>query len=259
MRNDTQIAVVTGAAAGIGAAIRDRLLGDGWSVIGIDIADPIDREDLITRNYRHVIGDVADPAAHARAAEFAGADLRAWINNAGVIEDAALHVIDEPTIDRTLDVNLRGTINGTRQALARFVADGVPGSIVNVSSIHGRGAFPGSPVYDATKGAIEALTRYAAVEYGGRGIRTNCVAPGAIRTELLQRVIAGSPDPVVAEHEFAALHPINRLAEPAEVAAVVAFLLGDDASFVNGAVVPVDGGASARFYAYPPHAAAGSS
>lgn len=122
-----------------------------------------------------------------------------------------------------------------------------------MGSLHGRGAFPGTPAYQATKGGIESLTRYTAVEYGHLGIRVNAVAPGAIRTDMLMNALADCPDPTAAERESATLHPLNRLGEKEEVAWVVRFLLSEDASFVSGAIIPVDGGAAARDFQLPHH------
>jgi NAD(P)-dependent dehydrogenase (short-subunit alcohol dehydrogenase family) len=246
------VVVVTGAANGIGAAILAELRASGRVVVGVDRQPASGVDDV-----EWIVGDVADGATHDRAVAAATAlgVLDGWVNNAGIIESVPLHLISDAEATKTLQTNLYGTLAGTRAALTSYLGAGVAGAIVNVSSIHGRGAFPGSPAYDASKGGIEALTRYAAVEYGKLGIRVNAVAPGAIRTELLSKAIAAADDPARLEAEFAALHPLERLGEPAEVARAVRFLLSPDASFISGTVIPVDGGSAARVYAFPPHSA----
>jgi NAD(P)-dependent dehydrogenase (short-subunit alcohol dehydrogenase family) len=247
-----RVVVVTGASGGIGASIYSDLRQNGYRVVGVDrSAPPAD----VPEATRWVTGDVADAATMKRAAQAASelGTLSGWVNNAGVIESAPLHLIADERIDATLDTNLRGTLLGMRAALHVFLGDGTAGSIVNMGSIHGRAGFPGTPAYDATKGGIESVTRYAAAEYGHLGIRVNVVAPGAIRTEMLTIAIEEAPDPQQLERNYGALHPLNRLGEPAEVASVVRFLLSDASSFVSGSVIPVDGGAAARVYAFPPH------
>jgi NAD(P)-dependent dehydrogenase (short-subunit alcohol dehydrogenase family) len=248
-----EVVVVTGTAGGIGAAIASELRESGRLVVGIDRRNP-DRD--VEAGMTWVIGDVAERETHERAVAAAGelGRLVGWVNNAGVVENTPLHAISDQVLDRTLRSNLYGTLAGTRAALQAFLRHRVAGAIVNVSSIHARGAFPGTPAYDASKGGIEALTRYAAAEYGHLCIRVNAVAPGAIRTEMVAKAIAEASDPEQLEREFAQLHPLARLGEPCEVARAVRFLLSSDASFISGAVLPVDGAAAARVFGFAPHA-----
>jgi NAD(P)-dependent dehydrogenase (short-subunit alcohol dehydrogenase family) len=250
MRDD--VVVVTGVSSGIGAAIFSDLQRNGYGVVGIARTPA---PEALPDGTRWVEGDVAHSSTMDRAVEQASdlGTLVGWVNNAGVVEDVPLHLISDERIDMTLNTNLRGTLLGSRAALRAFIRDGVAGCIVNIGSIHGRGAFPGTPAYDSSKGGIEAATRYAAAEYGHLGIRVNAVAPGAIRTEMLDKAINDAPDPAQLERDFSALHPLNRLGESGEVASVVRFLLSDEASFISGATIPVDGGAAARVFRFPPH------
>ncbi|MFF1933750.1 SDR family NAD(P)-dependent oxidoreductase [Streptomyces sp. NPDC058228] len=247
------VVVVTGAASGIGAAIVTELRAVGYGVVGVDLQPSRERVD---ERLAWVHGDVSDPGTHELAVSAAAEIglLKGWVNNAGRVENAPLHALSDAEAEATLRTNLYGTLAGTRAALRSFIATGVLGAIVNVSSIHARGAFPGTPAYDATKGGIEALTRYAAVEYGHLGIRANAIAPGAIRTEMIADAIKAADEPARLERDFAALHPLARLGEPHEVARAVRFLLSADASFISGAVLAVDGAAAARVYSFPPHA-----
>ncbi len=247
MARSRRVVVVTGVSGTLGTAIAARAARDGWTVVGVDRRDE-------ARSRHHVVGDVADPATHdaAVAAAAKAGRLTAWVNNAGVTEDVPLHEAPLEVIDGTLDSNLRGTLLGSRAALAHFVETGTGGVIVNMSSIHGRAGFPRTGVYDATKGGVEALTRHIASEYGHLGIRANALAPGAIRNAPMQAAIDAAPDPAAREASWAALHPLGRVGEPDDVAAAVAYLLSDDSSFVSGAVLPVDGGSAARVFPYPP-------
>jgi NAD(P)-dependent dehydrogenase (short-subunit alcohol dehydrogenase family) len=244
------VVVVTGAASGIGAAIVATLRRSGRKVVCVDRRLPDDEPADIW-----ILGDVGDSDTHRRAA-IAAAEagrLDGWVNNAGITENNALHAMSDAQIRVTLETNLFGALAGTRAALNEYLRTETPGVLVNISSIHGRGAFPGTPNYDASKGGIEALTRYTAAEYGHLGIRANAVAPGAIRTEMVNDAIRKSVDPEKTERNYAALHPLARLGEPEEVARAVAFLLSNEASFISGVVLPVDGGAAARVFAFPAH------
>lgn len=254
--NTPRSVVVTGGLAGIGAAISGALSDAGWTVVALSLQGPDAEQPPITDvRVTPCIGDVRNSADLDRAATLAQslAPLRGWVNNAAIVENVALHEASDEHISDVISTNLMGVICGTRTALQHYLAQGIPGSIVNISSIHGRGAFPGNPIYDASKGGVEAITRYAAVEYGHLGIRVNAVAPGAILTELLERVISSAPDPAIAQEDFASLNVARRLGKPREVADVVAYLMSESASFVNGAIVPVDSGAGARVYPFPHH------
>jgi glucose 1-dehydrogenase len=163
-----------------------------------------------------------------------------------------LHDADPAEVDDIIRINLMGAFWGCAEAVRAFLGQRTSGAIVNISSIHARAAFTGFAAYDVAKGGVNALTRYVAVEYGPAGIRCNAIEPGAFRTAMNQAVIDRSPDPARAAHDMAALHPLGRMGEPREIGAVAAFLLSDEASFLSGECIAVDGAATARCYPYDP-------
>ncbi len=249
-------AVVTGFGSGIGRAIAERLDRDGYHVVGIDKSPEAAAASAagFVGASEALVGDVSDRAvlgaARARAEE--AGELSAWVNNAGIAVSGNLHDPNPDDVGQVIAVNLMGVYWGCAEAVQSFIANRVRGAVVNISSIHGRSAFPGWAAYDTAKGGVDSLTRYMSVEYGPLGIRANAVAPGAIRTEMVTRVIAEAADPARAEFEMSAIHPMDRLGEPSEIAAVVAFLLSDEASFLTGQSIAVDGAASARCFRYEP-------
>jgi NAD(P)-dependent dehydrogenase (short-subunit alcohol dehydrogenase family) len=245
--------VVTGAGNGIGRSIALRLASTGWAVVGVDRDEAALDEAVRAVAGVAVAGDIRDERVLAearRAAENSG-ELRAWVNNAGVVRLGPLHLMAPEVIDETLDIDLRAVIFGTREALGSFLAHGVSGSVVNVSSVHAQGAFPGYGPYDAAKGGVEALTRYVCVEYGHLGIRCNAVAPGAVNTNIVARMPPAAQS-VTSAVPGADLSPMRRVSEPEEIAEVVAFLVEGPSKAINGHALAVDNGMSAWNCVFPP-------
>jgi NAD(P)-dependent dehydrogenase (short-subunit alcohol dehydrogenase family) len=251
-------AVVTGAAMGIGAAVAAGLVAEGVAVVALDI----DEQALATTATRlgqlvtPVVGDVGDRSAHERAAEAAEAraPLRSWVNNAGIDIQGRAHEATADQIERGLRVLQVGTMYGCAVA-AGCMLPRATGSIVNVSSIQAVAAFPGYFVYGAAKAALIQMTRSVAVDYGPYGIRCNCVLPGAVDTPMTASTKPAELSREAYLQELSLLAPLGRIASPAEIADVIVFLLSQRASFVTGAIVPVDGGATSRCVAEA-HAAA---
>jgi 3-oxoacyl-[acyl-carrier protein] reductase len=243
MVDTPQCAIVTGSSRGIGAAIAERLAGSGIAVVVNYSGDPAPAEALvgkITADGGKALAhkaDVGQPAAvgamfDAAEAAFGGIDI--LVNNAGIMKLAPLAESDDALVDRHLAINFKGTINTLREA-GRRMRNG--GRIINFSSSVVGLYQPTYGVYAATKAGVEALTHIFAKELRGRGITVNAVAPGPTATGLfLDNKDQGTIDAI------AKAPPLERLGEPGDIAAVVAFLAGPDGGWVNGQVLRANGG-----------------
>lgn len=243
-RLDGRVAVVTGAAGGIGAAIAERLAALGARVALLDLprtADQLEkqRQALPIRGLAGLC-DIADPDSVAAAADLVRAQLGGCdilVNNAGVLgRHAALDGVDLEDWDRLMNINLRGPFLCTRAFGAHMLARG-RGSIVNIGSI-AAGKPNASSAYSVSKAGVLALTRHTAVEWGPRGIRTNAVSPGFIRTPL--SAVHYANDELLQSRTR--LVPVRRLGATHDIADAVAYLASDAAGFVNGQDLVVDGG-----------------
>jgi NAD(P)-dependent dehydrogenase (short-subunit alcohol dehydrogenase family) len=242
---DGKIAVITGAGSGMAKASTKVFVREGANVVAADISGAEkDTAAEVGDAVRPVHCDVTeehDVEATFQAAldEFGRVD--AVLNVAGIGAPEALHDLSMQEYDRITDVNLRGVLLGMKYGIRAMIAGGNRGAIVNWSSVGGLNASSfGTATYSATKAGVIAVTKAGAVEYGDRGIRVNAICPGFILSEIMG---ASGREKFPEMVEKAAL---GRAGEPIEVAEVAAFLVSDRASFVSGAIIPVDGGWSAK-------------
>jgi NAD(P)-dependent dehydrogenase (short-subunit alcohol dehydrogenase family) len=254
-----KVAVVTGAANGIGAACARLFAASGASVALWDVDEPAAL--ALAKEIAGATGDASrtcavrcdvsrradvDAATAATVAAFGRIDI--LVNNAGIFRAADFLDITEDDWDAVLGINLKGAFL-VGQAVARQMATTGGGAIVNMSSVNGVMAIPSIASYNASKGGINQLTRAMALALADHGIRVNAVAPGTIATELAQRAVLGSAE---AKDRILGRTPLRRLGEPSEIAAVCAFLASDAASYMTGEIVAVDGGRLALNYTMPP-------
>ncbi|WP_103383301.1 3-oxoacyl-ACP reductase FabG [Pseudonocardia dioxanivorans] len=244
-----RVAIVTGAAQGIGAEAARRLAREGHAVAVLDldehscadtVADIVDKGGMATA----VAADVADAEAVERAVTRVADELGppvVLVNNAGVTRDALLHKMTEVDWDTVIGVHMRGAFLMSRAAQAHMTRAGW-GRIVNISSVSALG-LRGQANYSAAKAGLQGLTKTLAIELGPFGVTVNAVAPGFIATEMTRRTAerVGVPWEDYVDRAAAAI-PVRRVGEPADVAAVVAFLASEDAGFVAGQVIYVAGG-----------------
>jgi NAD(P)-dependent dehydrogenase (short-subunit alcohol dehydrogenase family) len=247
---DGKVALVTGGASGIGAAVVDRLAAEGVSVVVVDRNRQAAEEQIASLPCPGlaVVADISleednDRAVAAAADRFGRVDLH--FLNAGI--PGSLAPFEELTaadFDEVIAVNLRGTFLGLRAAFRQYAAQGSGGSIVITSSICGVSGSDDLVPYHASKHGLIGLMRSAAVHGGGRGVRVNAVAPGVILTPLLTAAGAG-PGGVGDAERRAMIAPQRRAGTTEEVADLVTFLLSDQAGFLTGDVISIDGGATA--------------
>jgi NAD(P)-dependent dehydrogenase (short-subunit alcohol dehydrogenase family) len=243
---DGKVAVITGAGSGMAkAAVRIFVREGAAGVIAADISGA--EQDTATEVGGPVVGvhcDVSSDAdvhgaIDAAVQQFGRVD--AVLNIAGIGIGGLMTETSLETYDKLMDVMLKGVFLGTTHAIRAFQAQGTGGSIVNWSSVGGLNASPGSGVYSSAKAGVIGLSKAAAVDHGHQGIRTNCICPGYVSSEGMGAGLAGIAD--VLEPKI----PMRRLGQPAEVAEMASFLCSDRASYVNGAIIAIDGGYSVRF------------
>ena len=248
-RFDGKVAIVTGAASGIGAATALRFAREGGRVAGFDIQLPQPEswksieEAAPAASFHSVDVSAEDEVKRAMAEaidQHGGIDV--LVNAAGVAGGGPLHITEEVEWDRVLGVNLKGVFLCCKHALPDMIARG-GGTIVNVASIEGMIATDGTAAYGASKGAVIQLTRNLAVDYTHQGIRSNCVCPGLVDTPMTAVVTRAQEGPLQKLHQaFINSHLVGRAGTPEEIAAAILFLASDDASFITGSSLVVDGG-----------------
>lgn len=234
--------VVTGGSRGIGRAIAERFGHEGADVtIG-------SRRDPRLAGASWLPTDVADPAAadaliDAAVGSFGRIDV--LVNNAGVQIERSIAETSDAEFDHIMNVNVRGVFNCSRAAVQRMRTEG-GGAIINIGSVAGIVADHGMAVYNASKGAVHALTRSIAIDHGADGIRCNAISPGWIDTTMLDAAFEAMPDPVSARSEAIKKHPVGRFGDPRDIANLALWLAGPEAAFVSGSVFTIDGGLTAQ-------------
>jgi NAD(P)-dependent dehydrogenase (short-subunit alcohol dehydrogenase family) len=249
-RLDGRVCVVTGVASGLGRAIAGELATEGGIIVGCDVEDlgGVAAMNAIGGTYFHAdVSREAEVAALlARAVEVHGR-VDVMVNNAAIQVEEELAETSEEQLDRVLGTNLKGVFFGCKHAV-RTMRPAGGGVIVNVASIL---ALVGDGIlaaYCAAKGGVLGITRATAVQYGAVGIRCNAICPGDIDTPLVQAYFDTADDPAALRARVSAEYPLGRIADPREIARAVVFLASDDASFMSGQPLVVDGGLLAKCY-----------
>lgn len=245
-RLDKKVAVITGAASGIGLACAERFASEGAVVAGLDLATRPPSWDGVEAAAPETsfIGlvDVRDETAVEAAIEGIRKDhgrIDILVNGAGVEGVGAAHELDAADWDRTMDINLKGSFLVAKHVLPAMIEQS-SGSIVHVASVEGIEGMSGVLSYNVSKGGVIQLTRSMAVDYARNGIRVNCVCPGLIDTPLTK--ILQDPGLESVRAQMISWHLLDRIGRPDEVAAAILFLASDEASFVTGHPLVVDGG-----------------
>jgi NAD(P)-dependent dehydrogenase (short-subunit alcohol dehydrogenase family) len=259
-RLEGKTALITGAASGLGAAAARRFAAEGARVAGLDLGAPDwwNEVEAVAPAASFAVVDVTDEGAVSAAVDAVVADhgsVDVVVNCAGVAGGGPVHWVELAEFERVIRVNLTGTFLVCKHALRHMVelgrerqratGQGGAGSIVNVASIEGIEGTEGGSAYNASKGGVVILTKNLAIDYGRAGIRVNCVCPGFIEgTTMFSQVIDG-PGFVDFKDVYRDTHKLGRFGRPDEIAAAMLFLASDDASFVTGHALVVDGGFTA--------------
>jgi NAD(P)-dependent dehydrogenase (short-subunit alcohol dehydrogenase family) len=251
-----KIAIITGAARGIGLACAKRFIAEGARVVLADIdergATEAKHLGADARFVRCDVGEAKDAENLIdEACEAFGGDIDVLVNNAGIVHGADFLDLKESDFDRVLRVNLRGAFLvgqlAARKMVEQVKAGKKPGAIVNMASINSAVAIANQLPYSASKGGLLQLTRAMALALAPYGIRVNAIGPGSIMTEMLSAVATD----LEAKKRILSRTPLGRIGEPDEVASVAAFLASDDASYITGEIIYVDGGRLALNYTAP--------
>lgn len=246
--SEERVALVTGASSGIGLATARMFAREGYATVFADVQEEqgreamaeCEREGATCRFIRCDVSDEANVRNLIRETVSNFGRLDSAFNNAGIEgEQAPTGECTTTNFDRVIAVNLRGVFLCIREELRQMTKQGAGGAIVNTSSVAGLVGLPGIPAYDASKHAIVGLTRTAALEYAQQNIRVNAVCPGAIETPMLERFMEGSTG---GREQMIRTEPIGRIGTPDEIASAVVWLCSDNASFVTGQAIAVDGG-----------------
>lgn len=230
---------ITGAASGIGYEMARQFHGEGAVVFAGDL-DPGEVPEGTTGVYVDVT-DSDSVAAAIRAAVAATGRLDVVCNNAGASSTSDPITCTLEDWEHTFAVNSRGVFLGTKFALPKMLEQG-RGAIVNTASVAGQVGLKDRAAYCASKGAVIAFTRQVAVQYAGTGVRANCVCPGTVDSPWVGRLLRAAADPHTARAALVARQPVGRLGTPAEIATAALYLASDDASFITGSELVIDGG-----------------
>jgi len=255
MRMEGKRAVVTGAASGLGREVARLFAAEGARVLVADLN--ADGAEAVANEINHGGGAAVAQSCDVTAEDQVGATLdrckSEWggldtlINNAGVQLEKSLDETTNEEYDWVFDVNVRGVFWGCKHAVTRMRESG-GGAIVNTASALSLVSDPFLPVYTASKHAVLGLTRSVGVAYAADGIRCNCVCPGDMQTPMIERYWEATGDPEKARAEMASMYPAGQIGQPSEVARAVLFLASDEASYVNGSFMQVDGGLLSKVY-----------
>lgn len=255
-RFDNRVVIVTGAAGGIGLAACERFASEGAKVVAVDLASS-DLDGVVRAiegaggegiSVATDVTDEAQVAAYVSAAEERFGRVDVLFNNAGIEGPVAGSLdYEAATFDKVIAVNVNGVFYGLKHTVPAMLRSG-GGSVINTASVAGLAGTPGVIAYGASKHAVVGLTRTFAREFAGQNVRTNAVCPSPIDTRMWDALVDGYGGDNAEEFrkESEMRNPMGRYGEPSEVVGVVTFLASDDASYVNGAILPVDGGARAQ-------------